>query len=126
MIGFELEVLARKFDRFGWQRDRGTPAQDRVVRDWMDALQDYPLEEVQRACRAAVAANPDRMPNEGHVLRQIMAARQHQAKVNRPLAPPPAQLPAPRVTSAQRQRILRENGFRLPGEGSFRGGAGCG
>jgi hypothetical protein len=71
----ELEVLAKKFDRFGWDRDRGSMAQDRIVLDWMDALQDFPLIEVRNACRAAVLSNPNKMPNEGHVKAQILAAR---------------------------------------------------
>ena len=74
-LSLELEVLAKKFDRFGWDRDRGSMAQDRIVLDWMDALQDFPLIEVRNACRAAVLSNPNRMPNEVHVKAQILAAR---------------------------------------------------
>lgn len=76
MVGFELEVLAKQVDRFGWDRDRGTPAHDRVMMDWMDALQDYPLAEVKAACQASVLAYPNKMPNYGHVKAQIIAARQ--------------------------------------------------
>lgn len=75
MIALELEVLAKKFDRFGWDRDRGSAAHDRLVIDWMDALQDYPLDEVRAACRAAVIASPRHMPNEGQVIAEIMEAR---------------------------------------------------
>lgn len=85
MIGIELEVLAKKFDRFGWERDAGTPVHDRMITDWMDALQDYPLDEVQAACRACVKADPRHMPNEGAVLAQIMAARKaHVAALPKP------------------------------------------
>ncbi|HEV8035936.1 hypothetical protein [Yoonia sp.] len=75
MVAVELEVLAKKFDRFGWDRDRNSPAHDRMITDWMDALQDFPLDEVRAACRAAVLENPNRMPNEGHIRSHIMAAR---------------------------------------------------
>jgi hypothetical protein len=75
MIGFEQEVLAKKVDRFGWDRDAGSAVHDRMVTDWMNALQDFPLIEVQRACIAAISAKPDKMPNEGHVKAQILAAR---------------------------------------------------
>lgn len=75
MVSIELEVLAKKFDRFGWDRDRGSMAQDRLISDWMDALQDYPLDEVRAACKAAVLADPKNMPNEGHIVSKIMAAR---------------------------------------------------
>lgn len=75
MVALELEILAKKFDRFGWDRDRNTPAQDRLIVDWMDALQDYPLDEVKAACRAAVLADPKTLPNEGHIVAKIMQAR---------------------------------------------------
>ena len=75
-LAMELEVLAKKFDRFGWDRDRGSYAQERLLTDWMEALQDYPLSEVQAACAASVLSNPNKMPNEGHVKAQIIAARQ--------------------------------------------------
>ena len=74
-ISMELEVLAKKFDRFGWDRDRGSYAQERQLTDWMNALQDYPLREVQAACAASVLSNPNKMPNEGHVKAKILAAR---------------------------------------------------
>jgi hypothetical protein len=76
MIGFEQEVLAKKVDRFGWDRDAGSAVHDRMVTDWMNALQDFPLVEVQKACIAAISAKPDKMPNEGHVKAQILRARQ--------------------------------------------------
>lgn len=75
MVAVELEALAKKFDRFGWDRDRGSAAQDRLVLDWIETLCDFPLREIQEACRAAVRENPDRMPNEGHILQRIVAKR---------------------------------------------------
>jgi hypothetical protein len=75
MVAVELEVLAKKMDRFGWERDRNSPAHDRLVIDWMDALQDYPLDEIRAACREAVKSRPNAMPNEGHILAKIMEAR---------------------------------------------------
>lgn len=82
MIGVELETLAKKFDRFGWDRDMGSAAHTRIVEDWMDALQDYPLAEVKAACRDAVKSNPNKMPNEGHVVAEIMKARRKTAAEN--------------------------------------------
>ena len=98
MIGLELEVLAKQVDRYGWDRDRGTPAHDRVMLDWMKALQDYPLPEVQDACQAAVLANPNKMPNYGHVVAEIIKARQ-------------------RVVAAQPKRI-ETTGLRKPDDRS--------
>lgn len=74
-VAFELEVLAKKVDRFGWDRDRGTPAQDRQLVDWMDALHDYPLDEVKAACKLAIQENPNRCPNEGHIKAIILRER---------------------------------------------------
>jgi hypothetical protein len=68
MVAVELEVMAKKVDRFGWDRDRGTMAHDRIVSDWMDALQDYPLGEVKAACAEWVLSNPRKMPNEGDIV----------------------------------------------------------
>lgn len=79
MVAVELEKLAKKFDRFGWERDRGSMAQDGMIVDWIDALSDFPLDEIQAACRAAVLERPNHMPNEGHVHQQIMLARKAKA-----------------------------------------------
>lgn len=103
MLAVELEVMAKKMDRFGWERDRDTAAHDRVMVDWMDALQDYPLSEVKAACRAWVQEQPRKMANEGDILRLIMrgravSAREHMARH----APEPE---APKVTAEDRRAI---------------------
>ncbi len=109
MVAVELEVLAKKFDRFGWDRDRGSMAHDRTLTDWMDALQDYPLDEVQAACKAAVLSNPNKMPNEGHVKSEIMKARalevSQMPKLDHYVEP------EPRVTKEQAAAILKDAGF---------------
>lgn len=110
MVGVELEVLAKKFDRFGWDRDRGSLAHDRTLADWMDALQDYPLSEVKAACRAAVLRNPNKMPNEGHVRAEIMKARA--AIVSKLPVIEASEKPEPRVTKEQAARILEDAGFK--------------
>jgi hypothetical protein len=68
MLGFELEVMSKKVDKFGWDQERGTDVQDRVIRDWMDALQGFPLDDVKAACRTWIMKNPRKMPNEGDIL----------------------------------------------------------
>lgn len=105
MVAFELEVLAKKTDRFGWERDRGTPAHDRLMMDWMDTLQDFPLTEVQAACKAAVIANPKSTPNEGHVFAQIMAARAAQVAATKRHAMPPPDL-ARKLLSVEERRLI--------------------
>lgn len=114
MIGIELEVLAKKFDRYGWERDRNSPAHDRIVTDWMDALQDYPLGEVRAACRACVIDDPKRMPNEGAVLAQIMdARRRHVAAIPKPNEVRPNVQPMTAARRANADEILAAAGFAL-------------
>ena len=92
MVAVELEVLSKKFDRFGWDRDIGTIAHDRMITDWMDALQDYHLHEIQSACKAAIIQRPNKIPNEGHIIQQIMISRKSLLK----------KLPAPEVIEPDR------------------------
>lgn len=100
MVAVELEVMAKKMDRYGWDRDRNSPAHDRIVTDWMDVLQDFPLSEVKNACREWVRDNPRRMPNEGDILGKIMASR------SRLVAdlPKPQEPRRPKATAEQRAR----------------------
>lgn len=108
-IAVELEVMARKYDRFGWDRDRGSQAHDRLMLDWMDALHDYPLDEIQAACRACVQENPNRMPNEGHVLAAILKARAAKVKrMPRLVEPEPERKP---VSAERAAEILKDAGF---------------
>lgn len=107
-VGLELEVLAKKFDRFGWDRDRETLVHDRLMADWMAALQDYPLDEIQAACRAAVLADPKHMPNEGHIVAEIIKARWARvAKAPRPKEPEKPVVP---FDAADRARVVQSMG----------------
>lgn len=107
MVALELDVLATKQDRFGWGRDRGTPTQDRLIVDWMDALQDYPIGEVRAACKACVMDKPSQMPNEGHVVAQIMKARALHVLKN-PVRPEVAQFTAVSVSVEERRQQAAE------------------
>lgn len=109
MVALELEVMAKKMDRFGWDRDRNSPVHDRLVTDWMDALHDYPLDEVRAACREAVKARPNSMPNEGHILEQITKARNDFARRNR--QPEPEEQRGPRMTAERAAEIMAEANF---------------
>jgi len=110
MVAVELEVLAKKMDRFGWERDRNSPAHDRIIIDWMDALQDYPMDEIRAACRAAVMADPKSMPNEGHIIAQIMKARAVFVASHRLLAKPEPEIQ--RVSKERAAEILADAGFK--------------
>lgn len=106
-----MEVLAKKLDRFGWDRDRGSAIQDRLILDWMDTLQDYPLDEIRAAITACLDARPKQVPNERDVLFQILKARETFLIVNRKRTPPPAPDRQP-VTAEAAARIMEEFGFR--------------
>ena len=109
MVAVELEVMAKKMDRFGWDRDRGSMAHDRLIADWVDTLQDYPLTEVRAACRAWVQDNPRRMPNEGDIRGKVMAARAKHVAALPKLQPEPQR---ERATPEQAAAILAEAGFK--------------
>ena len=104
MVALELEVLAKKHDRFGWDRDRNSPAHDRLITDWMDALQDYPLDEIQAACRAAILDNPRMMPNEGHIVAKINEARRVKVAAFKAALPKPREPERPQITEDDRAR----------------------
>lgn len=123
MVAVELEKLAKKFDRFGWDRDRGSVAQDGLIEDWVNALGDFPLDEIQEACRAAVLERPNHMPNEGHIYQQIMAARKAKAtafiaknKREEERTFNPVDGPEAEERRRRAKEILRELDFRLPGD----------
>lgn len=107
--------MARRYRPFGWERDRGTRAHDRLFINWITALQDYPIEESRAAIAVWVRDHPDKMPNEGHIYKLIQKTRrqlsaQHKARS----APKPAQ--ARIVTDEMRRRadeVLVNAGFAL-------------
>ncbi len=113
MVAVELEVMAKKMDRFGWERDRGSMAHDRLLTDWMDALQDFPLHEVKSACRAWVEKHPRKMPNEGDIRREILSVRANAVRAYQAANPEQSYEPrAERVTKEQAEAIMLEVGFR--------------
>lgn len=102
-VGVRLEVLVRKTDKFGW--DRMDPNVRTILRkDWMDALQDFTLPEIDEACRAAVMANPDRCPNEGHIRGLILKER---AAIRASIPKPAAPEPIIRTTEERRAIVAR-------------------
>ncbi|MFV0383369.1 hypothetical protein [Paracoccus sp. (in: a-proteobacteria)] len=105
MVALELEIMAKKMDRFGWDRERGSAAHDRLVRDWIDVLMDYPLTEVRAACRLWVLEAPRRMPNEGDIRAIVIRERGRRLAASRP----PARAPAHRGMTTQRHaEVLRD------------------
>ena len=112
MVAMEMEILAKKTDRFGWERDRNTPAHDRLILDWMDALQDFPLDEIRLAIKAAMDEKPGRTLNEREVLFQVHKGRARQLLSLKAQAKAPPEDPERRPATAEEARkILEEYGF---------------
>lgn len=115
-IAIELEVIAKKIDRDAWDRDRSKPYHNRINQDWIYALQDFTLKEIQRACQQAVEINPNRMPNEGHIKKIILGNRSKYFQIHKNTN---AALNSncgeerQKVTTEQAENILKEVGFDL-------------
>ena len=76
-VGLELEIYSKKVDRFGWDRDKGSPVQDRIISDWMEALSDFPLDEIRESIARLMRRN--KPVHEGSVHSEIMRIRQAKA-----------------------------------------------
>ena len=109
-LGLLMEVQVKKTDKFGWDR-MSDFERNEIRRDWMDALQDYPMDEVRAACRQAILDNPNKTPNEGHVRQIIQKRRAEFVAMNRkPPAPEPER---ERVSKERAAEILAEAGYAL-------------
>jgi len=113
MVAVELEVMAKKMDRFGWERDRNSAAHDRLVSDWMDALHDYPLDEVQAACREWVTSSPRKMPNEGDILGIIKTRRFSAMQAHKANLPPEPEPPRKKPTPEEAREIMQRAGIAV-------------
>ena len=112
MVALEMEILAKKTDRFGWERDRNTPAHDRLIIDWMDALQDFPLDEIRTGIQMAMDLKPGRTLNEREVLFQVHKARAQWLISRRKIAPVENINPPPTEEERARvKKLLQDAGF---------------
>lgn len=106
-----MEVMVRKYDKFGW--DRMEDGMRKLIRmDWLEALQDYPLNEVREACRIHTVEQPNKVPNEGHIKAIVLRERAKQVAA----LPKPVEPERPRATPEQRAKandILAQAGFRI-------------
>lgn len=73
-VGFELEVLSRKTDRFGWDA-MNQHVRQRLLQDWIGRLADYTIEEIQTAIKQLLASEPKQAANEERVADVINAER---------------------------------------------------
>ena len=86
-LGIELEVTSAKVDRFGWGK-MPDALRIRLRQDWMDALQDFTIDEVRAACREALAESPRDACNEEKIKALVIADRARRlAAIPKPSAP---------------------------------------
>lgn len=105
-VGLRLEVLVHKTSKFGWDRiDSGV--RTTLRKDWMDALQDFTLEEIDAACRAAILANPDKCPNEGHIKSLIIKERA-ELRASLPKPPEPERFVATSIPLEERRAFAEQ------------------
>lgn len=79
----------------------------------MDALQDFPLDEVRLAIKAAMDEKPGRTLNEREVLFQVHKGRARQLLILKAKAkvPPPEDPERRTATAEERARIMKEVGL---------------
>lgn len=111
LIIVEMEILAKKFDRYKWNEERGTHVQDQMILDFVKALEDYPIDEIREACRACVLNNPKKMPNEGHIRQQVIKARALKVSAYKAKKPTVQESSAPRVTAERAAQIMKDAGI---------------
>jgi len=78
-IGVICELNCKKHDKFGWDR-MDSKFRILIRKEWMDALQDYSIDEIDAARRQFTLDRPDKIPNEGHIVQKINELRRQ----NRP------------------------------------------
>tara|TARA_R110000782_G_scaffold218427_1_gene305812 strand:- start:29073 stop:29468 length:396 start_codon:yes stop_codon:yes gene_type:complete len=107
-LGLELEVLSRKLDRFGWD-SMDAAIRTRLRSDWMNALADFTIDEVQEACRIALRNKAKDALNEETIAGIVLSSR---ARIVAAL-PKPAEQPTERkpIDKEAADRILAEAGF---------------
>jgi hypothetical protein len=92
-------------------------AHDRLMTDWMDALQDYPLSEVQSACREWVKVQPRKMPNEGDISKLILNKRSVMVERHKAQQPREVVVNVKPLSQETRKSVLEQAGFRVDENG---------
>lgn len=92
-----------------WQAPADEVSDRLRMADWLAALEDWPIVDVQDALRQWVLDNPDRRPNFGHISGLLKAAR-GKAWAERKAAEPEC-APEDRVTPEAAAEIMRAAGY---------------
>lgn len=100
-IGVEVRIILNGY----WQPDESPEMQKAVLAHWLDALEDWPLDQVRGALISWQMDNPNRRPNPGHIVQMLKKRRGEQYAQKLAALPKPA-APQPVVTEEARQRNL--------------------
>lgn len=105
LLAVELEVVSVKVDRFGWAQMNDT-LRKRLRQDWVDALQDFALAEVQDACKVALGGNAKDAVNEEKIKALVLVDRARRL----------AAIPKPSLPDTESQRPDAETRARIAAE----------
>ncbi len=71
MIGLQVEIILD-----GYWKDRPSDVvKAGILADWMDALQDWHLDQIKECLREWRNNNPNKKPNPGHILSRLKERR---------------------------------------------------
>ena len=93
-----------------WQAPSDAALAALEMTDWLSALEDWPVADVQDALRRWVLDHPNKRPNFGHISAALKAQRGKEWATSLPPSPPTE--PTPRISKERAAEILSEAGFR--------------
>ena len=94
--------------KFGWG-DLAMTKKAMILKDWMDALSQFSIDDIDEARREFTKTRPDKIPNEGHIRELIMSNRSKASRRGIPKHAEPE--PKERVTQEAADDILAKAGF---------------
>jgi hypothetical protein len=103
-----MSLLAHYF-----QPDQSEGVSSLVAGDWMDALEMFPQDAIEHACKSYLHSQPSRRPTIADIRNRVVAYMDARAKKVPQSAPAQRLAPPPRPSISQEtaQRILQEAGF---------------
>lgn len=119
LIAYELEVVSRKVDRFGWtaggkaltpyQKKAEDDIKQRLTDDWTAVLRPYRIDEVRRGISDCLERKPGKCPTEHEVKARIEARRRGAVDAAIPAPEPQEQLKEKLKWERMKQIMEEEN-----------------
>ena len=100
-IGVLVEALLDGY----WQSRPSAPVKEEILRDWMDGLDAFTVDEIRAARAHWLRERPDRKPNIGHIVQLIRDERRRALAKWKASQPEPEPEPRERI-SPERVREL--------------------